>query len=33
MFSILTFIVPILEIFKYVVYVMVFLCCIKYLKE
>ncbi len=33
MFSYLTFIVPILEIFKYVVYVMVFLCCIKYLKE
>ena len=22
-----------LEVFKYVVYVMVFLCCIKYLKE
>lgn len=33
MFSYLTLIVPILEIFKYVVYVMVFLCCIKYLKE
>ncbi|SET82127.1 Uncharacterised protein [Lacrimispora sphenoides] len=24
---------PLLEIFKYVVYVMVFLCCIKYLKK
>ncbi len=33
MFSFFALIIPILEIFKYVVYVMVFLCCIKYLKE
>jgi hypothetical protein len=33
MISYFLLLAPLLEIFKYVVYVMVFLCCIKYLKK